>query len=64
MTQPDLLLFVDSNVLIEALFLPGSAAATVVDLAINNIFHIATCQQVIEDVEHAILSKLKNSLKI
>ncbi len=59
MTQPSLLVFVDSNVLIEALFLPQSAAAAVIDLAINNSFHIVTCQQVIDDVERAILSKLQ-----
>jgi len=59
MTQLSPLLFLDSNVLIEALFLPWSAAAAVIDLAIDNTFHVATCQQVIDDVERAILSKLK-----
>lgn len=50
-------LCVDSNVLIEAVFLPGSAAAVVTDMAIDGVFDLVTCEQVVDDVEEAILRK-------
>lgn len=50
-------LFVDSNVLIEAVFLPDSAAAIVADMVISGVFNMVTCQQVVQDVEAAILRK-------
>jgi predicted nucleic acid-binding protein len=61
MTQVSPLLFVDSNVLVESIFLAQSAAATVINLAIKGTFRIVTCQQVIDDVERAIISKLQKT---
>ena len=59
MTQVSPLLFVDSNVLIESIFIEQSAAATVLNLTIKGTFRIVTCRQVIDDVERAILRKLQ-----
>jgi predicted nucleic acid-binding protein len=50
-------------VLVEALFLPNSAAAAVMRLVDNGGFEIITCQAVIKDVENAILKKLTNTPK-
>jgi hypothetical protein len=50
-------LFVDSNVLIEAIFIPDSAAAIVADMVVSGIFDMVTCEQVVQDVETAILRK-------
>jgi hypothetical protein len=50
-------LFVDSNVLIEAVFLPDSAAAIVADMVVSGVFDMVTCEQVVKDVETAILRK-------
>jgi hypothetical protein len=52
------LLFVDSNVLIEALFVPASPASLVIKIVATGAFKIATCKPVIRDVENAILKKL------
>lgn len=54
-------LFLDSNVLIEAVFLPDSAASAIITLTANGTFDIFTCQPVVADVENAILKKLKNT---
>ena len=54
-------LFLDSNVLIEAVFLPDSAATAIIKLAAVGTFDVLTCQPVISDVENAILKKLKNN---
>ena len=53
-------LFVDSNVLIEALFISNSAAFVIAEFVAEGTFDMATCALVIEDVERAILSKLAN----
>lgn len=53
-----LILFADSNVFIEALFVENSAASVVLELVAQGSFDLATCQQVINDVEKAILNKL------
>lgn len=52
------LIFADSNVFIEALYLPDSAAAAVIQLASSRAIDIVTCEPVIRDVENAILAKL------
>jgi predicted nucleic acid-binding protein len=54
------ILFADSNVFIEALFLKDSAAAILLELVAKGSFNLATCQLVIDDVETAILNKLKD----
>lgn len=54
-------LFVDSNVLIEALFLPTSAAATIIRLVADGAFAMLTCREAITDVETAILKKLEKA---
>lgn len=57
MTRP--VLFVDSNVLIESLFLPGSAAAVIAELTALRRFEFFTCRICVDDVEEVIMSKLK-----
>jgi len=52
------LIFVDSNVFIEALYMPDSAAAAVIQLAATSAIDQVTCEPVIRDVENAILAKL------
>lgn len=52
------LLFADSNVFIEDLFVADSAASLVVDMVAAGSFRLCTCQTVINDVERAILQKL------
>jgi predicted nucleic acid-binding protein len=52
------LIFADSNVFIEALYLPDSAAAAVIQLAATGAIDIVTCEPVVRDVENAILAKL------
>jgi len=51
------LLFADSNVLIEDLLLPASAASIVVDLVAQGVYRMATSELVIKDVENVILKK-------
>ncbi len=51
-------IFADSNVFIEALYLPDSAAAAVIQLAATGAIDLITCEPVIRDVENAILAKL------
>ena len=52
------LLFADSNVFIEDLFVENSAASVVMDMVAAGSYRLCTCQTVISDVERAILKKL------
>jgi predicted nucleic acid-binding protein len=52
-------LFADSNVLIEALLIPHSAAYVVAEMVARGVFDLATCQLCVEDTEDAIIAKLK-----
>lgn len=54
-------LFADSNVMIEALLIPNSAAYVVAEMVARGVFDLATCQICIEDTEDAIVNKLKDS---
>lgn len=54
-------LFVDANVLIEAVFFPDSAAAIISDLVTYGTFDMATCAMVVEDAERAMLKKITSS---
>jgi predicted nucleic acid-binding protein len=51
-------LFVDSNVLIEALLLPQSAAYVVAEMAARGVFDLVTSQLCVSDTEDAIVAKL------
>jgi PIN domain len=51
-------LFADSNVLIEALLIPQSAAYVVAEMVARGVFDIATCQICVIDTEDAIVGKL------
>lgn len=53
-------LFADSNVMIEALLIPHSAAYVVSEMVARGVFDLATCQICIEDTEDAIVNKLKD----
>jgi len=53
-------LFADSNVFIEALLIPQSAAYVVAEMVARGVFDIATCQICITDTEDAIVGKLGN----
>ncbi len=53
------LLFLNTNVFIEHLFIPTSPAAMVINYAAQNIFKIGTCEQVIKETETIILRKLQ-----
>ena len=55
------LLFADSNVFIEALFIEESPASIVIRLVNLGLFRLATCQTVVSDVENAILNKLEQN---
>lgn len=57
-------LFADSNVLIEALLFPQSAAYVIAEMVARGVFDMATCQICIEDTEDAIVSKLKEKNKL
>lgn len=50
-------LFVDSNVLIEALFEPFHPAGAIIALVLSKQVRLVTCHQVIEDVENEILDR-------
>ena len=52
-------MFADSNVLIEALLLPLSAAFIVAEIVARGTFDLATCQLCMEDTEDAIVNKLR-----
>ncbi len=51
-------LFADSNVLIEALLIPQSAAYVVAEMVARGVFNITTCQICVTDTEDAIIGKL------
>jgi len=51
-------LFADSNVLIETLLIPQSAAYVVAEMVARGVFDIATCQICVTDTEDAIVGKL------
>ncbi len=51
-------LFADSNVLIEALFISHSAAYVIAEIVARGVFDLATCQICVSDAEHAIIDKL------
>jgi len=53
-------LFADSNVLIETLLIPQSAAYVVAEMVARGVFDIATCQICFTDTEDAIVGKLGN----
>lgn len=55
------LIFADSNVFVEALFIEDSPAASVLRLVALGLFQLATSQTVISDVENAVLNKCRNS---
>jgi predicted nucleic acid-binding protein len=52
-------LFADSNVMIEALLIPGSAAYVVAEMVAKGVFDLATCQLCVDDTEDAIVAKLQ-----
>lgn len=54
-------LFADSNVMIEALLIPNSAAYVVAEMVARGVFDLATCDICIEDTEDAIVNKLKDN---
>ena len=64
MTDQLPVLFVDANVLIEAVFFPKSAAAIICDLVASGTFDMATCSMVAEDAERAMLNKITNSTEL
>lgn len=51
-------LFADSNVLIEALFVKNSAAYIVAEMVARGVFDLATCGMCVNDTEDAIIAKL------
>ncbi len=53
------LIFADSNVFVEHLFIEHSAAGIVISLASQNVFELAVCEQSIKEAETAILRKLQ-----
>lgn len=53
------LIFADSNVFVEALFVQDSDAALVLGMVVSQRYSLATCAAVIGDVERAILHKTK-----
>jgi len=62
MTNPEVrLLFADSNVFVEDLFVADSAASLVMDMVAAGSYRLCTCQTVINDVERAILQKLSKA---
>ncbi|MGI0133803.1 MAG: hypothetical protein ACREBW_02440 [Candidatus Micrarchaeaceae archaeon] len=62
MTNPEVqLLFADSNVFVEDLFVADSAASLVMDMVAAGSYRLCTCQTVINDVERAILQKLSKT---
>lgn len=52
-------LFADSNVMIEALLIPSSAAYVVAEMVARGVFDMATCQLCVDDTEDAIVAKLE-----
>lgn len=60
------LIFVDSNVLIEAVFIPRHPAAAVAILAASKQVDLVTCELVVQDVEDEIIERCRaaNDLKV
>ena len=54
--------FADSNVFIEALLIPHSAAYVVAEMVARGVFDIATCQICVTDTEDAIVGKMGKML--
>ena len=54
-------IFADSNVFIETLFVEDSPASTVMRLVSLGLFKLVTCTTIITDVENAILNKVTES---
>jgi len=54
-------IFVDSNVLIEALFEPRHPAGATISLALAKQVRLVTCNQVIEDVELEIIDRCEET---
>jgi predicted nucleic acid-binding protein len=61
MTRHNMLVFVDSNVLIEALFVQGHPARAVTTLAANGQIDLITCEIVIQDVEDEVLERCRKA---
>lgn len=57
MSKNRLLVFVDCNVLIEALFVPLHPACAIAILAANKQLDLVTCSLVVDDVEKEILER-------
>lgn len=55
------ILFADSNVFIEALLVPQSAAYVIAEMVARGAFNFATCQLCLDDTEDAIVAKLQKS---
>jgi len=55
-----LIIFADSNFFIEAIFISHSAAFVIAESIATGTFELATCQLCVDDVERAILSKVKD----
>jgi hypothetical protein len=64
MTGQEPLLFVDSNVLIEAILIPLSPAAIITDLVASGTFDMATCALAVADVERAVMSKIHDTAEL
>jgi predicted nucleic acid-binding protein len=58
MNRNRLLVFVDSNILIEALFVPMHPASAIAILAANKQLDITTCSLVIEDLENEVMERV------
>ena len=57
MSKNRLLVFVDCNVLIEAIFVPLHPACAIAILAANKQLDLVTCSLVVDDVEKEILER-------
>lgn len=53
-------LFVDANMLIEALLSLRSASYIVAEMVARGAFDLATCQLCVDDAEDAIMAKMRN----
>lgn len=61
MSKNRLLLFVDCNILIEALFVPMHPAVAIALLAANKEFDLVTCALVVEDIEAEVFERVQRS---
>jgi predicted nucleic acid-binding protein len=55
------LIFADSNVFVEALFVENSCAAIIMQMVVAQEYGLATCAAVLKDVERAISHKTRHS---